>query len=924
MSLTPPYSLLTRTSKGSQLTIEELDGNLLFLASTLSGSNTITGSVNFTGSLVDFLQVGTVTGSFSGDGSGLTGVTATVPAGTVSSSLQFTSTDDVTFRNITASGNISSSGTVTGLSGSFSHIYSGGDINIDNQGKLWLDGGQDTYIWASANNHIGLVAGDNQTLTVDGTSIEVDGYISASGTLFVKQIDMQDSINAKIDMYKAGSLITSFNTKGNVHSFIEASGSAANLGVGTNAPTEKLHVSGNIKVDGYITGSDFIQVAGVPGQHTGVKISASNSEGDVRDAQMIVPVHGFEIKNSSHNNVFKIAYDHVGINTQYPSNFDYALRVSGSSGGTKAIEAIGDISSSGDIIATGTGSFNYVTTPIIEGSGSTALLHIEGAISASGDLSIAGFPSVSASLASGGGFTPSLSTDLPARNITASANISSSGIITAGFYNIGNQAALIPSADTLALADETGGALGLFYTKTTSVTIGTSTAQNGAALGVNGNITTNSHITASGNISSSGTVIASGVNVDTTDASATSFDIGTGEHIIPVLGTVNASSSAIISQQYPSGRIGRTTQIIGDARIDIGPAAYPIDGHHVFYHSGSRELWKASGEWDLSALGQKRTVGNQLQYGDGNLAGNAFTFNDYRLIVGENVNEVWGGAFLMGRQSGSTYGSNQQYAGFFASGSLGLPGTPQGHDKAFTIYTGDGQTGPAFNIYNADDPDNAYNNNPVFSIAANGALGNVTASNISSSGALYGSILTAAQIGITQVGMLTSLAVNGNSMLAGNVTQSGHISSSGDLIGDNLQVETRTMPINHMGGGAGVRSGDIINLGNSTTVPGLIYALTGSSYEYVAAQSGSGALASGSLAVAIGTNSNTDGMLMRGFVNLGHDPGGHIGAAVYLTANGSASYSAPTATGDVVRVLGHNFGNNSIYFNPSNDWIVRS
>ena len=65
-------------------------------------------------------------------------------------------------------------------------------------------------------------------------------------------------------------------------------------------------------------------------------------------------------------------------------------------------------------------------------------------------------------------------------------------------------------------------------------------------------------------------------------------------------------------------------------------------------------------------------------------------------------------------------------------------------------------------------------------------------------------------------------------------------------------------------------------------------------------------------------------MLLRGFVNLGHDPGGHIGAAVYLTANGSASYLAPTATGDVVRVLGHSFGNNSIYFNPSNDWIVRS
>jgi len=750
MSLTPPYSLLTRTSKGSQLTIDEMDGNLLYLASTLSGSNTITGSVNFTGSLVDFLQVGTVTGSFSGDGSGLTGVISASYAVSasheiikeISSSFAdvaggLTGQPSIHVTNITASGNISASGYYYGDGSQLTGISAG----------QWYDG--TTYLSSSL-------------------SIKVDSHITASGNI---------------------------SASGN----IEASG--------------LISASGDIYTDGYIYVNNGY-------------------------------IYGNRAAFSSH-----VILHSIYGGAQTATNL--AITPSAVNGGgmllTGPVTASSHISASGNIEATGTGSFNYVTTPIIEGSGSTALLHIEGAISASGDLSIAGFPSVSASLASGGGFTPSLATDLPARNITASANISSSG-----------------------------------------------------------------------------TVIASGVNIDTTDTSA-SFDIGTGEQVIPVLGLVNASSSAIISQAHPSGRIGRTTEIIGDVNMDIGPAAYPIDGHHVFYHSGSRELWKSSGEWDLSALGYPRTVGNQIQYGDGNLIGTieANKFNDYRLIVGENVTDIWGGAYLMGRQSGSTYGANTQYAGFFVSASLGLPGTPQGHDKAFTIYTGN-QTGPAFNIYNADDPDNQSGTDPVFSIAANGALGNVTASNISSSGALYGNLLTPAQISITQVGMLTSLTVNGNTMLSGNVTQSGHISSSGDLIGDNLQVETRTMPIDHVPGGAGVRSGDIINLGNSTTVPGLIYALTGSSYEYVAAQSGSGALASSSLAVAIGTNSNTNGMLMRGFVNLGHDPGGPIGGPVYLTANGSASYSAPTATGDIVRVLGHNFGNNSIYFNPSNDWIVRS
>jgi hypothetical protein len=294
MALTPPYSLLTRTAKGSQLTIEELDGNLLFLASTLSGSNTITGSVNFTGSLVDFLQVGTVTGSFSGDGSGLTGVTATLPVGVVSSSLQFTNTDDVTFRNITASGNISAS-----------------------------------------------------------------GFIQAASTVY----------------------------------------------------------------------------------HAGVIISASNSEGDPRDSQMIVPPHGFEIKNSEHNNVLKIAYDHVGINTPNPGNLDYALRVSGSDGGTKAIEAIGDISSSGIVYGT-TGSFNYVTTPIIEGSGSTTLLHIEGDVSASGNITAvsmsgdgSGLTGITATLPAGvvsSSLQFTNTDDVTFRNITASNNIKGVDLILTG------------------------------------------------------------------------------------------------------------------------------------------------------------------------------------------------------------------------------------------------------------------------------------------------------------------------------------------------------------------------------------------------------------------------------------------------------------------------------------------------------------
>ena len=346
---------------GSQKLVTAVDG--INVIGNISSSGHITSSGNISAS-------GNITAvSMSGDGSGLTGVTATLPAGVVSSSLQFGNTDDVTFRNITASNNIKGSDL----------LLTGGDIDLQNDGaqsniKFYCESSNAHYTQLQAASHSEYSGNPIATLPAYDFdfaapnfqgSITASSNISSSGTLFVNQIDMHDSQNTQINMYKDGSLNTSLNSRGNINSFIEASGSAANLGVGTNVPTEKLTVEGNI------SGSGFIQAAGTANS-VGVIISASNSEGDSRDAQMIVPEHGFEIKNASFNNIFKIAGDNVGINTQYPSDSDYALRVSGSSGGTKAIEAIGDISSSGTVTAL-TGSFSHLegNSPITVGDSIT-------------------------------------------------------------------------------------------------------------------------------------------------------------------------------------------------------------------------------------------------------------------------------------------------------------------------------------------------------------------------------------------------------------------------------------------------------------------------------------------------------------------------------------------------------------------------
>ena len=119
--------------------------------------------------------------------------------------------------------------------------------------------------------------------------------------------------------------------------------------------------------------------------------------------------------------------------------------------------------------------------------------------------------------------------------------------------------------------------------------------------------------------------------------------------------------------------------------------------------------------------------------------------------------------------------------------------------------------------------------------------------------------------------------------------------------------------------------GDIVKFGFQTiTTVGRIYRWT-SSGGWSLAQADSAANAKGLLAVALGASSTSDGMLIRGFVTLDHDPGA-VGDELYLSdsaTQGQATNTAPTSTGDIVRKIGVciHATNGAIYFNPSPDYI---
>jgi hypothetical protein len=161
-------------------------------------------------------------------------------------------------------------------------------------------------------------------------------------------------------------------------------------------------------------------------------------------------------------------------------------------------------------------------------------------------------------------------------------------------------------------------------------------------------------------------------------------------------------------------------------------------------------------------------------------------------------------------------------------------------------------------------------------------------------------------------------------LIVNNITASGHISASGDLISNTLDVETNKLAKTSTTDGD--HQGDVVFFGSTTGMTaGKIYYYN-SSGNWALTDADSESSADGLLAVALGTTSDTDGMLIKGMVTLDHDPG-TTGDPLFLSvSSGRASATAPSGTNDIVRLIGYclDSTNGQIYFNPSNDFIKHS
>ena len=367
--------------------------------------NSITGSLHLTGSLivsssyVDFTNAtaisgSTFSGSFVGDGSGITGVTAEWD-GSHTGTATFTG-------NITASGDISSSGVVTALTGSFgrleglspitvgdsitftlpvtasgnissSGIIYGTELRINNKSNTILGSGGDLQIgghggnWTSIN--IGRGGMTTQNIGLNGpvtasSTITATGNISSSGEIYGKEFN-SDGVDAN-----SGFTLLSLTDKPII------SAVSNNLHIGSSISNDPIVInstavtmSGNISSSGTITANAFV------GGGSGITGVVSSSYAVT--ASYALNSSGGSVPAGTLSSSAQIATEISGAFTVASGGFSTRVTTLEAGGGGSGIfnQTGSYYTTANDLIITGSliisGSTQSTASLVVHGSGST-------------------------------------------------------------------------------------------------------------------------------------------------------------------------------------------------------------------------------------------------------------------------------------------------------------------------------------------------------------------------------------------------------------------------------------------------------------------------------------------------------------------------------------------------------------------------
>jgi len=148
---------------------------------------------------------------------------------------------------------------------------------------------------------------------------------------------------------------------------------------------------------------------------------------------------------------------------------------------------------------------------------------------------------------------------------------------------------------------------------------------------------------------------------------------------------------------------------------------------------------------------------------------------------------------------------------------------------------------------------------------------------------------------------------------------------SGILVNGNIELSGDSNIVLDTTLATSQTSGTIIKIDDQTVAPGEVYIRgeSGGSGLWSRTTAGTEYLSgTGLLAWAIGTNAQDDGMLLNGVIyDLSH--GFTIGLPIYIgTTTGTLTTTAPSGSGEVVRIVGYALDANHIYFCPDTTWVL--
>jgi len=148
--------------------------------------------------------------------------------------------------------------------------------------------------------------------------------------------------------------------------------------------------------------------------------------------------------------------------------------------------------------------------------------------------------------------------------------------------------------------------------------------------------------------------------------------------------------------------------------------------------------------------------------------------------------------------------------------------------------------------------------------------------------------------------------------------------ASTEWVLDNATTTIKIAQPTYTNAGAVGLGAEVVYFGTGTTAAGQIYYYSSSGWVAVDSDYSVGAL--GFLAVALGTSPTSNGMCIRGMVNVSGIEGSQQTGNVLYVSNtpGTSTTTNPSGQYDVVRVIGYALSSNSsvIYFNPSQDWVI--